>query len=124
MTNDIDIIKTLKRNFINEIMSYGVQYDTTLKISAALETVINSLATPSPANAAVGEMPELPEPEIEGEYYDQDHGFTTKQMQAYARAAVLAERQACIDAVNTVEGQNEYADASINNCAAAIRART
>lgn len=55
MSNDIDIIKTLKRNFISDIMSYGVQYDTTLKISAALETAIEAIAAPSAASGAASE---------------------------------------------------------------------
>jgi len=83
------------------------------------------LATPSPANGAVGEMPELPEPFFyyeansdesvawnegcvcvddvytnDSEYAaeNETHGgkvFSVAQMQAYARAAVLAERAAC-----------------------------
>ena len=125
MSNEIDIIKTLKRNFINDIMSYGVQYDTTLKISAALETAITSLAAPSAANGAAtcpvckgndADMPcAYPSERVNGclrdvrlsangaempepVYLGGDEAFGDVVMGYTAeqlRAAVLAERAAC-----------------------------
>ena len=75
--------------------------------------ICDALVTPSPANGAVGEMPELPEPfghieveDSEGWCKDILDGWTADQVFAYARAAVLAERSAI---ANGYERQaNEY----------------
>ena len=92
MNNDIDIIKTLKRSFINDIMSYGVQYDTTLKISAALEKAIESLAAPSVASGA----PELP-------WHDSDFcGWLECRTDSEIMDEFIAYGQSCAAAERTV----------------------
>jgi len=58
MSNDIDIIKVTKFDFIEVLIGRGVQYETCAKISAAINGVVESLATPSPANGVAGDLPE------------------------------------------------------------------
>jgi hypothetical protein len=77
------------------------------------------------------EMPPLPEPALSG--YPQDSpdefvAFSSDQIQAYARAAVLAERERCAKICEDLPSRdpkgpwfNDDMTAGANECAAAIR---
>lgn len=137
----------------------------------AAELAIGYVAEASPANGAVGEMPELPEPleidwptlnrnalgcgvedrAIHCRYNAAEYGwesgvdraiecvphaiYDVDQMQAYARAAVLAERaaceKACADSFSGFGGPIDdpaqdsiLINGAIRDCITAIRART
>ncbi len=72
------------------------------------------------------ELPKLPEPEELGMDFNKGwdgvraYGYTAKQMQEYARQAVLMEREACAKLCESLIGTRAYAW----HCEQAIRART
>ena len=64
-------------------------------------------------------LPPLPEPESEGWDCPPGGAFSSAQMQAYAQAAVLAEREACAKACDQWTGRNDISGGAL----LAIRAR-
>lgn len=104
--DDILVAGTSGPSAWEEMQHYATMYGQDAPVEIYEVTRIKvypvvQVATSSPANGAVGEMPELPEPmghmEIPVGFTQTiriEAAFSQDQMQAYARAAVLAEREA------------------------------
>lgn len=83
-----------------------------------------ALAAPAVANGAA-ELPPLPNPAVSTDMHYEGRGrpaFSADQMQAYARAAVLAERAACADIVDNADSP-DCGGWNMNHIAERIRTR-
>lgn len=73
------------------------------------------------------EFPKLPVTNVvvDGLWEEQYGPYTAEQMQEYARQAVLAERNACINIIHEIAlTMSSAARSACNVCAESIRART